>query len=168
MHRVLVIGISGAGKSTFAQKLAARTGLPIIHLDKEFWRPGWVQTPRPDWRTKVAELAAGDRWIMDGNYDSSLDLRLPRADTVMWFDYPTLRCMQRALRRVASTYGKVRADMGPGCPERFDLEFLRYIWTFNRKQRPRVVAALAKYGRHLDPVVFRRDADAARFLARLS
>ena len=67
---------------------AHQTGLPLIHLDKEFWQPGWVQTPRPEWRAKVAELAAGERWIMDGNYDSSLDLRLPRADTVLWFDYP--------------------------------------------------------------------------------
>lgn len=168
MQRVLVIGISGEGKSTFAQALAARTGLPIIHLDKEFWRPGWVQTPRAEWRAKVVDLAAGERWIMDGNYDSSLDLRLPRADTVVWFDYPTLRCVQRALRRVAGTYGKVRADMGAGCPERFDMEFLRYIWTFRAKQRPRVAAALAQFGRHIDPVVFRRDADAAGFLSTLS
>ncbi len=168
MQRVLVIGISGAGKSTFSRTLAGRTGLPIIHLDKEFWRPGWVQTPRPDWRARVEELAAGERWIMDGNYDSSLDLRLPRADMIMWFDYPTLKCVQRALWRAATTYGQVRADMAPGCPERFDLEFLRYIWTFNRKQRPRVVTALAQFGRHLDPVVFRRDAEVAQFMNTLS
>lgn len=86
MHRVLVIGISGAGKSTFSRALANATGLPLIHLDKEFWQPGWVQTPRLNWRAKVTELAAGERWIMDGNYDSSLDLRLPRADTALWFD----------------------------------------------------------------------------------
>lgn len=168
MQRVLVIGISGAGKSTFSQALAARTGLPLIHLDREFWRPGWVQTPRTEWRAKVVELAARERWIMDGNYDSSLDLRLPRADAVVWFDYPTLRCIRRALRRAANSYGKVRPDVGAGCPERFDMEFLRYIWTFNGKQRPRVAAALAQHGRHIDPVVFRRDADAARFLAALS
>jgi adenylate kinase family enzyme len=83
MRRVLVIGISGAGKSTFSQALATKTGLPLIHLDKEFWRPGWVQTPRQEWRARVSELAARERWIMDGNYDSSLDLRLPRADTVL-------------------------------------------------------------------------------------
>ena len=168
MQRVLVIGIPGAGKSTFAQALAQSTGLPLIHLDKEFWRPGWVQTPRPEWRAKVAELAARDRWIMDGNYDSSLDLRLPCADTAVWFDYPMLRCLGRAMRRAVTGYGRVRSDMGEGCPERIDLEFLRYIWTFNVKERPRVVASLERFGCHIDPVVFRRDRDAARFLCGLS
>jgi len=168
MQRVLVIGISGAGKSTFSRALANTTGLPLIHLDKEFWQPGWVQTPRQEWRERVAELAAGERWIMDGNYDSSLDLRLPRADTVLWFDYPMLRCLRRAMWRAVTTYGRVRPDMAEGCAERIDLEFLRYIWTFNAKQRPRVVAALARFGGHVDPVVFRRDGEAARFLSALS
>lgn len=168
MQRVLVIGIPGAGKSTFSRALAGRTGLPLIHLDKEFWRPGWVQTPRPEWRARVAELAARERWVMDGNYDSSLDLRLPRADAVFWFDYPRIRCLRRALWRAAATYGMVRPDMGEGCPERFDWEFMRYIWTFNARERPRVAASLAKFGAHVDPVVFRRDGDAVRYLASLS
>ena len=168
MQRVLVIGISGAGKSTFSRALATATGLPLIHLDKEFWRPGWVQTPRQEWRVRVSELAAGERWIMDGNYDSSLDLRLPRADTVLWFDYPMLRCLRRAMWRAATSYGRVRSDMAEGCPERIDLEFLRYIWTFNAKERPRVIASLAKFGAHVHPVVFRRDGEAAHFLKALS
>ena len=146
MQRVLVIGISGAGKSTFSRALAARTGLPLIHLDKEFWQPGWMQTPRPQWRAKVAELAAGERWIMDGNYAGTLDLRLPRADTVVWFDYPRLLCLRRVAWRAVTSYGRVRRRYGRGCPERFDLEFLRYIWTFNAKERPRVVAALEQFG----------------------
>jgi len=168
MQRVLVIGIPGAGKSTFSQALADRTGLPLVHLDKEFWRPGWVETPRPEWRTRVAELVAGERWVMDGNYAASLDLRLPRADTVVWFDYPTARCLVRVLRRIASTHGQVRADMAQGCPERLDWEFLRYVLAFNRVERPKVVAALARYGGHIDPVVFRRDGEVTRFLERLA
>lgn len=164
MQRVLVIGISGAGKSTFSRALADRTGLPLVHLDKAFWQPGWVETRRPQWRENVVELAAAARWIIDGNYASSLDLRLPRADAVIWFDYPRLVCLARALRRVAASYGRVRADMGAGCPERIDLDFLRYIWRFNDRQRPRIIAALAQFGAHLDPVVFRRDADVARYL----
>jgi adenylate kinase family enzyme len=167
MQRVLVIGISGAGKSTFSRALAAKTGLPLIHLDKEFWQPGWVQTPRPDWRMKVAELAASEHWIMDGNYAGTLDLRLPRADTLVWFDYPTLKCLRRVLWWAATTHGKVRADMSPGCPERFDLEFLRYIWTFNAKERPKTVAALAQFGGPITPVVFRRDGEAVHFLKTL-
>ena len=164
MQRVLVIGISGAGKSTFSRTLAAKTGLPLVHLDKAFWRPGWLETPKPQWRAKMSELAGAARWIMDGNFDSSLDLRLPRADAVFWFDYPRLLCLRRVLGRIATSYNTVRPDMGQGCPERIDLEFLHYIWTFNARQRPRILAALAQFGGHLHPVVFRRDSDVARFL----
>jgi hypothetical protein len=86
MRRALVIGISGAGKSTFSKRLAEATRLPLIHLDREFWQPGWNVTLREPWRAKVKQLAQRESWIMDGNFDSSLDLRLPRADTVFWFD----------------------------------------------------------------------------------
>ena len=81
MQRVLVIGVPGAGKSTFTRALAAKIGLPVIHLDTEFWQPGWKITPREQWRPKVAELVGRDAWIMDGNYGASLDLRLPRGST---------------------------------------------------------------------------------------
>lgn len=167
MQRVLVIGISGAGKSTFARKLAQRTGLPLIHLDREFWHPGWTITPRDEWRARVAELARREAWIMDGSYGASLDIRLPRADAVVWFDYPRLRCLRRVAWRIATTYGRVRPDLAPGCPEQIDWEFLRYVWDFNAKSRPQIVRALDQHGRHLAPVVVRRDGDAAQFLAGL-
>jgi adenylate kinase family enzyme len=164
MQRVLVIGIPGAGKSTLSRVLAERTGLPLIHLDKEFWQPGWKITPREEWRPKVATLVAREAWIMDGNYGASLDLRLPRADTVAWFDYPRHVCLRRALWRVITNYGRARDDLAPGCPEKLDLEFLRYIWDFNAKSRPQLATALARHGGHLQPIVFRRDREVARFL----
>ena len=166
MRRVLVIGISGAGKSTFSRRLAERTGLPLIHLDREFWQAGWKVTPRAEWRAKVADLAARDTWIMDGNYSGTLDARLPRADTVLWFDYPTLRCLGRVAKRIATTYGRVRPDLAPGCPEQIDWEFLRFVWDFNRKSRPLIVTALQQHNTHGATVkVFKTDRDARRFLA---
>ena len=167
MKRVLVIGCSGAGKSTFAVALAGRTRLPLIHLDREFWQPGWRPLPRAPWRARLAQLLEEPTWIMDGNFDSSLDIRLPRADTVIWFDLPRSLCLRRVLRRVFTTYGRVRSDMGPGCPERFDLAFLHWIWRFERVERPRIAAVLATHGAHLTPVVFRRDHDAGAFLDAL-
>jgi adenylate kinase family enzyme len=166
MHRALVIGISGAGKSTFSRQLAERTGLPLIHLDKEFWQPGWKITPAPEWRRKVEVLAAREAWIMDGNYGGSLDLRLPRADTVIWFDYPRLRCLRRIAWRIATSYGTVRPDLAPGCPEQIDWEFLRYVWNFHTKSRPSIVAALRKH--HSDRmrlVAIGHDGEAQNFLA---
>lgn len=164
MRRVLVIGCSGAGKSTFAAKLSARTGLPLISLDAEFWRPGWTTTPRSEWRAKVSNLASRDAWIMDGTFDSSLDLRLPPADTVIWFRLPRWLCLWRIAKRVTLSYGRVRPEMAPGCPERIDFEFLRYTWNFEHTVVPSINASLARHGPHLAPVIIRRDADAWRFL----
>ncbi len=104
---------------------------------------------------------------MDGNFDNTLDLRLPRADTLIWFDAPASRCIWRALSRVARTYGRVRPDMGDGCPERFDLDFLHYIATFNRVRRPRIAARISEHGAHLSPVMIRRDRDARAFLDQI-
>lgn len=168
MHRVVVIGCSGAGKSTFSMRLAALTGLPLVSLDAEHWQPGWVEPQPAAWRAKVAGLAARDAWIMDGNYGGTFDLRLPRADTAIWFDYPRHVCLRRVLWRIATSYGQVRPEMAPGCPEQLDLGFLHYVWSFDAKVRPSIGRALAAHGPHLSPVIFRRDADVARFLDKLA
>jgi adenylate kinase family enzyme len=164
MQRILVIGCSGAGKSTFAAMLHAHTGLPLISLDAQFWQPGWTMTPRTEWREKVADLASREAWIMDGTFDSSLDLRLPRTDTVIWFRLPRWRCLTRVVKRVVLGYGRVRPEMAADCPERADLDFMRYVWQFERHQVPAIENMLALHGSHLTPVIIRRDADARRIL----
>jgi adenylate kinase family enzyme len=99
-HRVLVIGCPGAGKTAFARKLAKSTGLPLIHLDFHHWRPGWQLPDLKVWRQQVVALAAAPAWIMDGNYSNTYDVRMPRADTVIWLDYSHRICMRRVLLRV--------------------------------------------------------------------
>jgi adenylate kinase family enzyme len=165
MQRVLVVGSSGAGKSTFSYRLAERTRLPFISLDAEFWQPGWIETPRPLWREKVAALAANPQWIMDGNYAGSFDIRMPRADTVIWLDYGRGLCLARVLRRTLKSYGRTRREMAHGCPERLDLTFLRYVWSFPAKHRPLIVAALDKFAAHATVVRALRDAEADAVLA---
>ncbi len=142
MKRVAVIGPPGAGKTTFARRLAAQTGLPLIYLDARFWNPGWVPTPRDEWRARHADLLAQDEWIIDGVYMNTLAERVAAADTVIFLDVPRLRCMWQVLKRMVSSRGTVRPDMAEGCPEKWDAEFLAYVWTFPRKRRPRVLAAL--------------------------
>jgi adenylate kinase family enzyme len=145
MQRVMVIGSPGAGKSTLARRLAGLTGLPLFHLDREHWLPGWTEPLPDDWRAKQTALVAGDRWIIDGNYGGSLTLRIGRADTVIWLDYPTALCLWRAVRRVIGGYGRVRPDTAPGCPERFDPAFLLYIARFRRSKRAKIEKALASF-----------------------
>ena len=98
-RRVVVSGMAGAGKSTFARQLSAKTGLPVIHLDVHFWKPGWVQPSDKEWRDVQSTLLAGEEWIADGNYHETLDLRLERADTVVYLDTQWWVCAARAFVR---------------------------------------------------------------------
>lgn len=98
-RRVVVTGLTGSGKSTFSLSLAERTGLPVIHLDLHFWKPGWVAPSEDEWREQQRALLAGDAWIADGNYHETLDLRLGRADTVVFLDTPWWVCSGQAFRR---------------------------------------------------------------------
>ena len=166
MQRVLVIGSPGAGKSTFARALAAKTGLPLVHLDREYHLPGWVEPPEADWRARVDQMVAADRWIIDGNYGGSMNVRLARADTAILLDYPTWLCLWRAARRIATLHGTVRPDAPKGCPERWDWAFLAYIAAFRRVKTPALERRLAAFTGAV--MRFRRPADAQAFLDGLA
>lgn len=147
MERILILGSPGAGKSTAARRLARITGLPLIHLDAQYWSAGWREPERALWREKVAGLISGPRWIMDGNYGGTLDLRIPAADAVLHLDFSTALCLGRVLRRtLAGMAGAAaRPDMAEGCPERFDPEFLRYVLRYRREGRLRVLEKTAGF-----------------------
>lgn len=143
MLRILVIGSPGAGKSTLSHQLAKRTGLPLYHLDMLHWLPGWIERDRDEAKAELAEILTQDRWIIDGNYGSILPMRLERADTVVWLDYPTPLCFGRMLKRWWQHRGRTRPDMTEGCPERLDLEFLLYVLMFRSNWQARNGQALA-------------------------
>jgi adenylate kinase family enzyme len=164
MRRILIIGCAGAGKSTLARRLSATLGLPLIGLDRVYWRPGWIELPYSEWRAAVEQLAAEPAWIMDGNYSGTFDLRMPRADTAIWLDYPRAVCLRRVLWRIIKGYGRTRADLPDGCPEQFDAQFLRFIWNFPANSRPRIVDGLQRFGGHLRVLRFTRDREADAFL----
>jgi adenylate kinase family enzyme len=139
----LLLGAGGAGKSTLAVELGGILGLPIIHLDRHYWRPGWQEPPRHDWDRTVTELSAGDAWIMDGNYSRTLHLRLPRAEAAVLLDVPTLQCLWGVVRRGVFRNGRVRPDLPAECDEHApDLQFLRYVATYRHRSRPRVLEML--------------------------
>jgi len=164
VQRALVIGCSGAGKSTFARTLGKLSGLPVIHIDQLFWQPNWVQVPHDVYLARLDEAVSGERWIIDGNNPSTLDRRIPRADTIIWLHRSRAVCYWRIMQRVIGSYGRVRPDMAPGCPERFDWQFMKYIWRFPRDYHPRMVGALERHDAWGRTVMLRNDAEARAFL----
>ncbi len=148
-QRIVVIGCSGSGKSTFARALGAKTGLPVVHLDTLYWHPGW--SPPPDqaaFQAEVQAVIAGPRWIIDGGFTAAGGAeRMARADLIVLFDLPRGLCLFRAIRRYLAYRGMSRPDLAPGCPERIDLTFYRYIWTYRRKVLPKLEALVAAHSR---------------------
>ena len=145
MERILIIGCGGAGKSTLARQLGEKTGLPVVHLDRLFWHPGWVESTKEEIDEKIAQAMEQPRWIMDGNYNRTMSKRLETCDTVIYLDFSTFACLMGVAKRVITTYGQVRPDMGEGCPERFDWEFLKWVWNYNRNKRERNYDLLAQH-----------------------
>jgi adenylate kinase family enzyme len=146
-NRVLVIGCSGGGKTRLSMRLCKLLDLPMVSMDREFfWMPGWRQRARQEERALIAQAIAGERWLMDGSGPSSFDLRVPRADVVLWLRMPRLLCLWGVTSRWIRWVGRTRPEMAPDCPERIDWHFLRYVWHFERRLAPLIVAGLARHG----------------------
>jgi adenylate kinase family enzyme len=99
---VLIYGVTGAGKTTLAQKVAERTGLPFHCVDDLTWEPGWVEVPAEEQRRRIAMICAGDRWILDSGYSKWIDVVLARVDLIVALDYPRWRSLARLARRTAA------------------------------------------------------------------
>jgi len=145
-RRVLVVGSPGAGKTSFAVELAAGLDLPLIHLDFEYWRAGWEPTLPEEWRARVEELISREAWVMDGNYGATLATRLARGDAAVFLDVPRPTCIRNVLLRIVRNRGRPGPGLPPGCPERFDLAFLLWVWNYERRSRLRVIDLLAASG----------------------
>ena len=144
MERVMIIGCGGAGKSTLARKLGKKTGLPVVHLDQIWWGPGnWQHMEREAFDAVLMENMEKPRWIMDGNYNRTVELRLEHCDTVIYLDFSRLACLKSWTGRVIKNWGHARADMAPGCEEWFDPEMAHWIWNFNKKNRARYYQLLS-------------------------
>lgn len=145
-NRIIILGSPGSGKSWLSKQLAQKTGLPLIHLDKEYWNPGWEETPKDKWAEKIQELIKKEKWIIDGNYNTTVEMRFTAADLVLFLDVSRWLCVWRAAKRT----GKKRSDL-PGFleePSLFDkefLEFCRFIWAFPKTGKITILDMHQKY-----------------------
>ena len=164
MKRVCVIGCCGAGKSRFSTHFAEKTSLPIIHLDRLFWKENWIQEDRDIFDQKLNNILSKEQWIIDGHYSRTIERRVQKADTIFLFDFPTWICLYRMLKRFVQHHKHTRSDIAPGCNERFDWHFLKYVATFRQHKRPELLETLKNHAQHCKVIVFKRPSEVKAWL----
>ena len=166
MERIVIIGCGGAGKSTMARQLGEKLDIPVVHLDTLFWKPGWVEESPEEFDRKLAIELEKPQWIMDGNFNRTMPQRVAKCDTIIYLDFSRFACICGVIKRVLTTYGTVRPDMGEGCPERIDFEFLKWVWNYNRDKRERNYRLLNE-ATHAETIVLKNRRMVKRFLRSL-
>ncbi|MEH7444459.1 DNA topology modulation protein [Bacillus sp. JJ1122] len=145
MKKVIIIGSGGAGKSTLARKLGDVLGINVYHLDALYWKPGWEKTDNDEWKNTIAEIMDEDEWIMDGNFGGTMAMRASAADSIIFLDYSTVRCLYGIFKRRIMYHGKSRPDMNEGCPEKLDWEFINWVAQYKHKKAPAIIESLKQY-----------------------
>jgi adenylate kinase family enzyme len=165
--RVMIIGSCGAGKSTLSIQLNEIIDIPIIHLDKEYWKPGWVESGKEEWYEKQNKLVEKENWIIDGNYGGSLDIRFSKADTVIFLDYGKYICLYRIIKRSLQNIGKNRIDMAEGCNEKIvELSFIKFVWDFPKKSRPKIIDKIEEYNK-INKIILKNPKETKLFLEKV-
>lgn len=167
MKKVIIIGSGGAGKSTLARKLSDITGIEIYHMDKLFWQPGWVSITREELADKIKEIVARDSWIIDGNYSSTMDIRMEAADTIIYLDFPSIVCLWGIFKRRIMYSGKKRPDITEGCNEKIDWEFFNWVLTYRRRNRKKLLVMLNKYAENRKVFILRSRSQVDNFANKL-
>jgi len=165
MRRVLVIGSGGSGKSTVAARLGELLELEVNHLDKFYWRAGWVEPAPDEWIKTVTELMDKDSWVMDGNYSGTLELRLRKCDTIVFLDLPRVLCLWRIVKRFLLYRNGNRPDVAEGCPEKLNFEFVSWVWNYPRRSRPKVIKLLREHAGEKQIFRLRSRNEVKKFLA---
>ena len=162
MKKVLVIGSPGAGKSTFARKLRDKTGLSLYYLDMLWHKPDRTTVSKEEFDSQLEKLLQQDRWILDGNFQRTLEIRLKVCDTVFLLDFPLEVCLSGVENRI----GQVREDM-PWVEEEFDPEFKQWIEDFPQTHLPQIYELLNQYRNRKNIVIFRSRREAEIYLNML-
>lgn len=161
MKKIMVIGCPGSGKSTFSKSLHKITGIPLFHLDMMYWNSDRTTVEKAIFREKLLNTIQMSEWIIDGNYGSTIEIRLQACDTVIFLNYPLDVCLDG----INARRGKARDDM-PWVENEEDPEFIEFIKNFNTQSKPQIIDLLSKYS-HKDIYVFKSRNEADEFLKHI-
>lgn len=152
------------GKTTFSKKLAQKLNLPLIHLDQHYWKPNWTKPSSEEWQNTVLNLTKGKVWIMEGNYKSSLNIRIPACDTIIFLDYPRILALWRAIKRYLQSTRQQRPEIGDN-REKIDLPFLKWIATYPREK---ILSEIEKYRQKQKLIIIKSPKELDVFLKQVS
>lgn len=167
MKKILIIGCSGSGKSTLALKMGEVLKLPVVHLDIHFWKAGWIESSDEEFDEKVLELLKEPEWIMDGNFGRTIPIRTEKADTVIFLDTNRFTQLYGIFSRLIKYYNKTRPDLPAECPERFDWDFVKWVWNFNNQNRSRILEFLDSQKHSKNIIVLKGRKELNRFTKNL-
>lgn len=167
MKKIILIGSGGSGKSSLARKLGNSLAIDVYHLDAMFWKPGWITTPKDEQRMVQQELVNRRFWIIDGNYNGTMDIRLQAADTIIFLDLSKWLCLYRVIKRRFQYRKKRRTDMAEGCEERISLPFLKWVWEYPKKHKPVIFEKLQRLSQEKEVIILKSPKDVRGFLEKV-
>ncbi|MGJ9385486.1 DNA topology modulation protein [Salipaludibacillus sp. CF4.18] len=150
-----------------ARQLGGKLKIKVYHLDALFWKPNWVGVPKDEQRKVQNELVRNEDWLIDGNYGGTIDIRLNAADTIILLDIHRTLCIYRAFKRMMQYRNKTRPDMGEGCEERFDLNFLKWIWNYPKTKRPEILKRLEQLSKDKQIIILKSPKEVQKFLGKV-
>ena len=162
MNKAIIIGCPGSGKTTFAEKLQKCTGLPLYYLDAIWHKPDKTHIPREEFDQRITEIFSEEKWIIDGNYKRTIEMRIKECDTVFLFDLPTEVCLRGATERI----GKERYDL-PWLETQVDPEFRQFIEDFPKDTLPYIYELIEKYKDEKRVIIFKAREEADGFIEKL-
>jgi adenylate kinase family enzyme len=160
----MIIGSGGAGKSTLSRQLGEITAIEVFHLDKLFWKPGWESISRDELVKKIEDILKQSSWIIDGNYRSTMDIRLKEADTIIYLDFSFWLCLWGIIKRRFMYRKKTRCDITEGCREKIDLEFFLWVLNFRRKNRNEILQKINFNSNEKKVYIFKNRKEVAKFI----
>ena len=164
MEKITIIGSGGSGKSTLARELGKLLHIEVFHLDALFWKPGWVGVPKEEQRLVQNELVEKEKWIFDGNYGGTMDIRLNKAETIIFLDIPRTICVYRVIKRWIQYRNKSRPDMGEGCEERISIKFLKWVWEYPKTKKPVIMKKLKSLSQEKEVIILTSPREVEQFL----